>query len=298
MVNGELLVTGTTLPNTPVSVYSDIDDSSVQSDASGHFETTVALDEGGGAIKISAYSPTGEENSQTIEVGGQSVLGKSDARGQKDKNTGGNNEKSSAAAPVPTASTAEAKKPSKTKEPPDPAAFLAVKVKDQLPKLGPAKLKEILTNPTGSGSAALQKKVVEAKPASASAALKRHGMMGVITDISANSITIRHQNDLGAVDVILFNINTVIQSESDKTATGTPFAIGDRINAVGYPSAQGLLATRIHIIPGTPVDVKAIFNIISPLPMATPEDGTPSAQPTAIPAVASPSASPTEKAPL
>lgn len=343
IVAGEILVAGQTFPNTPLSIYSDIDDAAVQSDGSGHFETTVMVGEDGGAVRVIAYNVNGEETSATIDVGGQAVLGKSDAPGQQKKeeasvtvsnqgngnsadksnngaksdttasqnvngngNANDNSQKekpAGAAASIAVATTAKNKQASK--EQTDPAAFLKVKVKETVTaKLGPEKIKELLGNPAGSESARLAMKMVEARPASAGAQMKRHGIMGVITAVTDSSVIVMHQNKAGQTDTILYNINTIIQSESDKSGTAAAFAVGQRINAVGYPSAQGLLATRIHIIPGEPVNVSAVFRLAptgtatdaagstssaAPVLTVTPAaTATPSVQPTLLPAAETP----------
>ena len=86
-VNGEVLISGKTLPNTTVLIYSDSDEASLESDADGKFEGTLLVNETGGLIKVTAFGDNGEEKSKTILLGqpneissiGSNVLGKSDS---------------------------------------------------------------------------------------------------------------------------------------------------------------------------------------------------------------------------
>src|SRR4030042_5685650 len=49
-VNDEVLISGTTLPNTTVVIYSDTDASSLESDQKGYFEGTVGVGTNGGLV--------------------------------------------------------------------------------------------------------------------------------------------------------------------------------------------------------------------------------------------------------
>lgn len=66
-VDGELLVRGRTLPDTTVVVYTNEDEESLESDATGAFETTVLVSEED-SVTVTAYSEDGEEQSQTFAV--------------------------------------------------------------------------------------------------------------------------------------------------------------------------------------------------------------------------------------
>ena len=67
-VDGEIIVSGQTLPNTTVLIYTESDQASVESDATGLFETTITLVKGSNALTITAFADNGNESSQSIEV--------------------------------------------------------------------------------------------------------------------------------------------------------------------------------------------------------------------------------------
>ncbi|OGG04887.1 hypothetical protein A2Z33_06315 [Candidatus Gottesmanbacteria bacterium RBG_16_52_11] len=67
-VNGEILVSGRTLPNATVLIYTDADETSIESSGDGQFESTVIVGENGGLVRVTAFSDAGEETSETISV--------------------------------------------------------------------------------------------------------------------------------------------------------------------------------------------------------------------------------------
>ena len=67
-VNREVLVSGKTLPNTPVVVYTETDETSVDSDATGMFTTTVSLDDGINTLVVTAYGENGEEQTKSVDI--------------------------------------------------------------------------------------------------------------------------------------------------------------------------------------------------------------------------------------
>lgn len=75
-IDGEVLVSGRTLPNTTVVMYSDQDESIVRSDTGGSFEGSFIM--GGGQISVTAIAEDGSEKEVTLEVvDTQEVLGES-----------------------------------------------------------------------------------------------------------------------------------------------------------------------------------------------------------------------------
>lgn len=66
-VNGEILVSGKTLPGTTVVIYTDTDDTSLESDAQGNFESSVVVGTKGGLVRITAYGDS-EEKSETLNI--------------------------------------------------------------------------------------------------------------------------------------------------------------------------------------------------------------------------------------
>jgi hypothetical protein len=67
-VNNEILVTGKTLPNTTVTVFTETDEAVVESDAAGNFETTMKLTSGINSLNVSAFSDSGEEKTVSMDV--------------------------------------------------------------------------------------------------------------------------------------------------------------------------------------------------------------------------------------
>lgn len=67
-VDSEIIASGRTLPDTTVIIYTESDETSVESDADGKFETTITLGDGSNVITATAFSENGEEASQSIVV--------------------------------------------------------------------------------------------------------------------------------------------------------------------------------------------------------------------------------------
>lgn len=67
-VNSEILVKGKTLPNVTVAVFTESDEDTIESDASGNFETTITLVEGINSLTVIAMTEEGEEKMVTLDV--------------------------------------------------------------------------------------------------------------------------------------------------------------------------------------------------------------------------------------
>ncbi len=308
VVNGELLVKGRTLPKTTVVVYSDTDETSLLSDSKGVFEGTVVVGEQGGLVRITAFADNGEELSKTIEVGESNALGESNKAGGKDKennskgNSGNNNkeEKENQKQEEKTQNQnqnenqnreikTETGNKVKDDKFPNVADFLGNKVKIEKPqKIGVGRMVEILSqesSPESSLGKDLKRKNMEIKQASSEAQLKRHAVAGVIIDISGGVITLAHQIQRERTYTIYFNNSTEISmkdnNSTESAGLSSELSIGMRIAVVGIPTDTGLIATRIHVIPGKavgvfrkqPVATTSATPIISITPMetATPE---------------------------
>jgi len=310
-VNGEIIVSGNTLPNTTVVIYSDTDETSVDSSADGTFDTSITVDEEGGPIKITAFGGNGEEKSETVIVGtanelsfaGSDVLGKTDtAPGQVKKTsvttTAVKNEQQTQNTPkvkaIPTKKPVQEavvileKKINTAKI----NTFLETKtVKIYPPKMGPAKIKEILSLEATDSSkvkGAIRLEKMLAREATPATQLKRHAVQGVITAISGEIITISHQTQRERTFTIYTNAATSIKMKDTATATVADLRVGMRIAAVGEPVNDGILANRIHVIPGNAIGV------FKKNPIAT-EGGTLTPSPEAT-VTASPTLSPTLEA--
>ncbi len=305
VVNGELLVKGRTLPKTTVFIYSDTDETSLLSDSKGNFEGTVVVGEQGGLVRITAFSDNGEELSKTVEVGDFNALGESDkARGKdKDDNARGNSENNSnkeekgnqkQEEKVQNQNQIQETKPQTTpkvkdNKPLNVSEFLENKVKiEKATKIGVGRMTEILSQegtPESSLDKNLKLKKMDTKQASSEAQLKRRAVAGVIIDISGGVITLTHQIHRERTYTIYYNNSTEISmkenSSSESAGLSPELSVGMRIAVVGIPTDTGLIATRIHVIPGKavgvfrkqPVSSTSATPIISISPMetATPE---------------------------
>ncbi|HJZ05654.1 hypothetical protein A2634_05285 [Candidatus Amesbacteria bacterium RIFCSPHIGHO2_01_FULL_48_32] len=157
---------------------------------------------------------------------------------------------------------------------------------EKLPlKIGPAKVKEILTqissNRPATKSGNLKVHKIQVKQATSSAQLKRKAVMGVIEEINGNTITLAHQKKTNSKYTIILTPDTIIKFKSQATSSAS-LAVGQRIAAVGEPGASGIIARLIHIIPGK---ATGVFNKPTSIPPTTTPPATPSATvaPTAIP---------------
>lgn len=283
VVNGEILVSGQTLPETTVLIYSNDDESILESNQQGKFETTVLVGNTGGLLRITAVSPTGEEETQTFDIydntqaavsENTNVLGKKDSAPGQVKKTD-------------TASAAE-NKPDKNSNKPEAKPTPDIKIKTETinkfletkkvisksNKIGAAKIKQMLSwEGSRSGEATGSQKLKKMIAVEATAAtMKRHGISGVIIDVTDGMLIIAHQIHREIINTVYYNANTLITSKnSSESAT---FARGMRIACVGEPIDGGILAKRIHIIPGIATGV------FSKNPIATPSGqltATPSA---------------------
>ena len=68
VADGKVMIKGKTLPRTTVAVLTDTNEESVESDASGSFETLIALGSGLNTISITAYGENGEEKNILVDV--------------------------------------------------------------------------------------------------------------------------------------------------------------------------------------------------------------------------------------
>ncbi len=289
-VDGEVLVKGKTLPYTTVMAYSDTDETSIDSDADGNFETSVIVGENGGLIGISAFSDTGEEKSEALNIQQSEVLGKntssnqeSDKHGGSDNKSAGNVKSSTSQSEPPGQSKKDFHGPKGLPTPPTDQQLTGGETKNhaeveneiktfknkgqekKAAKIGAEKIKELTSE--SSGSAELTKKQLkkmESSEASSAAQLKRHAISGVITALGDGLITIAHQIQRDRITMIAYNASTVVVMKDIPNATVANLQVGMRIAAVGQPVDAVLLATRIHVIPGKANGIFRKFPIASP----------------------------------
>ena len=152
-------------------------------------------------------------------------------------------------------------------------------------KLGVQKLLEKLAESTESGKKPQKLKKVIVREATGAAQLKRRAVMGVISDIVGNIITLVHQIQRSRIYQVSVNEQTVYHIKGIATGSGSlaDLAVGQRIAAVGdLADDGGILAKRIHGIPGKATGIFRRFPIATP--SATPSGfATPSATPTSTP---------------
>ncbi len=308
-IDGEVLIKGSTLPNTTVVIYSDLDETSVDSDEQGNFQDTVVVGEAGGLVKITAYGDNDQEQSLIFDVFDQDL----DVLGQTTKTNQGKNEDSPGNAkkndPVTVQETVrnevQDNKPEKVRpvvrfedliatsstkinkpqaefkiKPPKPQAIVdflndLTEVK-KAEKLGTIRMLTLLAQ-EGTVSAQLRQtgriKKMLATEATSGAQLKRHAVSGVIISLSDGVITLAHQIQRERVTTVYYNSSTIITGK-DSTVSAS-LKVGLRIAAVGVPSGDGLLAARIHMIPGKAVGlfeknpVSTVSAGLKPSPVAT-----------------------------
>ncbi|EKD85482.1 MAG: hypothetical protein ACD_38C00014G0001 [uncultured bacterium] len=67
-VNQEISVKGQTLPKSTVVVYTENDESSLEADATGRFETTIGLVDGINQLVVTVFADDGQEKTVTTDV--------------------------------------------------------------------------------------------------------------------------------------------------------------------------------------------------------------------------------------
>lgn len=142
-------------------------------------------------------------------------------------------------------------------------------------QIKPNDMVAVLSSDSGTATGAGRPVKIFVKDASASAQSKRRAVQGLIQSISGNTIILVHQIHRERTYTVFFNEQTIIKMK-DSTASGSAqLQPGMRIAAVGDLVPGGILAKRIHVIPG-----KAT-GIFKKQPFATPSGGagTPSATP-------------------
>lgn len=69
MAEGDIItVSGKTSPNTVIAIYSDTDQSSVESDSKGNFEGKLKLEPGINSLTVTAFGDSGDEKSLSLDV--------------------------------------------------------------------------------------------------------------------------------------------------------------------------------------------------------------------------------------
>lgn len=292
-VDGEIVVNGTTLPDTAIVIYSDVDQTSLESGADGKFESTILVNPTGDTVTVTAYKDTGEEKSETVILGASGVLGKSTTAPGQIKKTEDKNNPKTATAPATNVLKIGEGNPNKS----DTAvinAFLQTKTETPRPvKLGLTKITQILSSEaTGSSLTknTLKLERLEVKEATSATQLKRHAVSGIITAVSGDVITITHQIQQNRTFLVFINSFTEIRIKNTESASASALTTGMRIAAVGEPVNEGILAKLIHVIPG-----KAI-GVFNKQPVATQEGVISITPPPVATGTATPSPSSTQSA--
>ncbi len=326
--DGELVVKGTTLPNTTVLIFSDVDQTAVDADRQGNFEETVMIPDEEALVRVVAYGENGEEVSSTFAVSEDAdVLGKSDSKANgnsKDDKTNKNPKVAEVNAQQaekvtgkptqePKATKAAVAKKAEASPTPKSKATLEKEVKtfvtakktvQKSEKVGAAKLLQLSSSESTGSAAAKKLKITKtyAYQASGSAVLKRNAVSGIITAVSEDTITLVHQIQRDRTFTVYYNANTLVSGKGGEASGSAQLAVGMRVAAAGTQNELGLLAFRIHIIPGkatgiltkNPIAVPSASASALPKPSSS---ATASAKPSASPTVkVSPTARPTASA--
>jgi hypothetical protein len=293
IVNGQVLVSGKTFANTTVVIYTESDEVILEADDQGMFEETVLIGDDGGLLTVTAYAEDGDEISKTFSVTQIAtashqlrglIMASSEimARTEDRDNQGKANQ-------VKTANTQTVKervennnadKQLKVKQ------FLEVKTSTKVAarteKINVRELKatmeKVRNQKDATPAANLKVKRVETQEASSGATLKRHAISGVITAVVDGMITVAHPIQRDRVFDIYHNINTLITIKGVDSASASALTVGMRLTSVGEPIDNGILAKRIHAIPGKATGV------FTKNPVATESaDPDPSTSPTISP---------------
>jgi len=279
---GEVLIAGSTLPQSAVVIFSDQDEMTFTSDDQGQFEETVMVDPEGGEVTVVVFSDNGDEVTQIIQVTPETgVLGKTDEKPTQAQNNARNIDKTvkvqnkSLIGDPATTSSADELEPTNLSPTPSVTTTAEetkrirefVQEKNQVKinlKMGKEKMRELAeANSTGvsegTPSGQMAKKApdapstqvyqVQVVPVSPSMVQKRRAISGIITQLNETTIVIAHPNQRERTYVLYINPATVVKSR-DSIIPTADLAVGNRVVAVGESVTGGLLASRVHVIPG------------------------------------------------
>jgi len=124
------------------------------------------------------------------------------------------------------------------------------------------------------------------KEATTSGQSKRRAIQGVVLSIDGSTINIAHQIHRDRTNIVFTDSATLFKIKGIEDGSIADVNVGNRIAAVGEATGSGILARRVHVIPG-----KAT-GIFRRLPVST-DSATESATPSGIPASPSGSLEPT-----
>jgi hypothetical protein len=148
---------------------------------------------------------------------------------------------------------------------------------------------------TGSTESGKIKKAVKVfvKEATSSAQSKRQAVQGIISGINGSTITITHQIHRDRTFTVQTDSSTLIKIKGTENGSLASLQVGQRVIVIGDTTASGLLAKRIHVIPGKANGIfkKNPISSSSASPIAT-VSASPSASSSATP-VPTPTPTPT-----
>lgn len=289
-VDGEMLVSGRTLPDSAVVIYTDSDETNVQSDSTGSFEGTLLVSPEDQYIHAAVFAADGQEKTTTLElVQEEEVLGES----TQERATTEEDSMDSESAPEisRTLQEPENRAPDKRRGEPyrntdreryqseseDVPSLTAEQDRKETKEMREERIREFIrvSTPSASTIKEIKRGIIEirkfltqdaskeariaqaikvlritAREASAPAQLKRHAVSGVIVSLSEGSITIAHAIQRDRRFTVYYNADTKITA-GDATEGSLPvLAEGLRVAVVGETEGDVLLAKRIHVIPG------------------------------------------------
>lgn len=274
ITDSEITIRGTTLPNTPVLIYTENADNSVESDGKGNFEGKINLSEGINTLTVTAFGGNGEEKTLAYNlVYDNQVKGVKNPPGQTNKDEGGKKAVVGTVESTTTNSviTEKNKKTTEVEVNKNTKIINQNKKEVKLNSLKKSDFAAIITDDeTATSSRQLKKALkiyVRDATASAQAQPKRKAISGVIQSISGNLITLTHQIQTDRIYQLYTSTSTAVKIKDLPSATIADLKAGLRIAAVGDLNEEGqLVAKRIHVIPGK---ATGVFNKY-PTPTATP----------------------------
>lgn len=306
VINEELIaVSGKTLPNSVVAIYSSTDITSTESDNDGNFLTDLYLSPGINTLTITAYGKTSENTVEINVVYDDSVMGV-----KTDKSNSPAQEKSAAAiknikdekasvgkidsvnSSSLTIGTINSKK--ETIQIDKDTKIIGENNKQiQVSMLDPSQIVAVVKaqNKTGDSSASgsPSEKALKIYVKENNQVRKRNSVQGVVLSINENFLTLIHQVQNNRQYQIVIDENTRYKVKGVENATIADVKTGFRIIVIGDNNDDSsITAKMIHVIPAVAEGILIKQNI---LPTETPAESTVSATISPIPTISTPSAS-------
>ena len=112
------------------------------------------------------------------------------------------------------------------------------------------------------------------KEATTSAQSKRRAIQGVVLSINGTIINIAHQIHRDRTNTVFTDSNTLFKIKGVENGSLVDVKVGNRIVAMGEATGSGILAKRVHVIPGK---ARGIFRRLPVSTTSATPSGTPEA---------------------